>query len=572
MRKLLLTFLTLSSILNASQTEANRIHAHLILCDPETACSEAQAVLNRNPQDQAVWQAYIQALAKAGDEKSMVAAWNRYVQLFPDDHENRELLEAMAWGVIEEGAKSSSPIQRIISMLAAHMTRDIKGIAILKNNLKDRNALVRSVGLQLSSQHRDAELADEVLGLFRTEKNWEVRLEAIKAIGPMHIKEAEEELLQILSHQKTRAEEKLAAIQSLANLFDQVERRQIEQLTQSNRGGLRMLGSYIVRHFGMSDEGDLIIPLLNDTSPEVRAEALQTLGVLRISEANGKDVTHIATHLLQDPDHKVAISAAWYLTIQGRDSGSEALHRWLSHRKKETRRLAASALAATGKYGIETLRKAFFEEQEPYVKLNLALGLISQRVDTQAACQALYTVLVNDTSRWNWEEQGIFRVLAESRLRHRTAIPNYPEAVNQMTRLEILNLLAMMNYPGAQSAIKQFLQEHKWGITGTASAVLLTEGDDEAIDLVKKLIEDPNSEIQIQAALVLALWGKDEKAIEVLQKSYNTSDRQMKEKILEGIGRVGAMSSVPFLVDGLDESYPTLRMISASSLLLCLYH
>jgi HEAT repeat protein len=58
----------------------------------------------------------------------------------------------------------------------------------------------------------------------------------------------------------------------------------------------------------------------------------------------------------------------------------------------------------------------------------------------------------------------------------------------------------------------------------------------------------------------------------ILQKVYPTTDRETKERILEGIGRVGSMQSIPFLVDALDEPFQNLRIIAAAALIQCLNH
>jgi HEAT repeat protein len=141
-----------------------------------------------------------------------------------------------------------------------------------------------------------------------------------------------------------------------------------------------------------------------------------------------------------------------------------------------------------------------------------------------------------------------------------------------LTRLEILNVLAVMDDPRAQPAIKNFLQERTWGVSGLAAALLLTEGDELALQYVQELLGDSSDKVKVQAALILALWGRGEGSINVLQEAYEDADREMKERLLEGIGHVGASSSIPFLTKRLKESYQTLRIVAAASLLKCLYH
>jgi HEAT repeat protein len=174
--------------------------------------------------------------------------------------------------------------------------------------------------------------------------------------------------------------------------------------------------------------------------------------------------------------------------------------------------------------------------------------------------------------KWMWKEISTFRAVAPSDLKHDSAVPQYPEGMDQLVRLEVLNIIAMMRYPHAQSAVCKILKQKMWGVTGTAAALLLTECGEEALDLVKSLLSTPDHKVRMQAALILSLWGREPEAIATLQQGYEKGDRQMKEKILEGIGRLGADSSIPFLVGRLNESSQSLRIIAASALLEALYH
>jgi HEAT repeat protein len=127
-------------------------------------------------------------------------------------------------------------------------------------------------------------------------------------------------------------------------------------------------------------------------------------------------------------------------------------------------------------------------------------------------------------------------------------------------------------YPGALNAVLQYLRERSWGITGAAAALLLTEGDEESLAIVRTLLKDPVDKVQLQAALLLSLWGNDPEAIAVLQRLYPSVPRQKKEQILEALGKIGDSSSLPFLVERLEEPYQTLRMIAAVAILQTLYH
>lgn len=551
---------------------AKNVQAHIQIKDFQTASEVAHQGLQQYPQAQIIWEAYILALAKNLDEKNMLSAWSRYVSLYPEKRENNAIIENLAWGIIEKAAESNSPIMRCMAMLAGFFSQDAKGIAILHRNFQDRSSFIRSTAIELSSYLHDDKLKDAVFHLFKMEKVWSVRIEAIKAAGKMKIAAAKPLLVSIVANDESIAEEKVAAIQAIISLLDTIERDEVRKLANSDRAGLRHLACQVVAHFDLIRDLDLILPLLNDNHSEVRTAALETLGILRISFYEGSSVLPAISSKLLDPDSNVAVTAAWALTLIDPLQGQAAFKPWFNHESSETRRFASSALSACGKYGFPLTLTIFNETTDQYVKMNLAFCLLGQKVNPSLACEALYNGLIQEKERWMWEEKSIFRVLAPSKIKYDDTSLQHPEETNQLARLEILNILAMMQYPHAQEAIKQFLKEKNWEIISLASGVLLTEGDESALILVQNLLNDPDAKIRIQAALTLAQWGKDEKSLSVLEQAYPSANRELKEKILEGILKVGSPLSIPFLLDRLHDPSQSIRLIAAAALLQCLYN
>ena len=171
-----------------------------------------------------------------------------------------------------------------------------------------------------------------------------------------------------------------------------------------------------------------------------------------------------------------------------------------------------------------------------------------------------------------WEQNAQVRILAPSLLRHIEQIPNYPKVTDQMVRLDLLNILCIMNHPKAQHAVKGFVKNESWGITGAAVAVLLEQGDEEAMTVISSLLKDEDPQVRVQAAFILAMMGNDPAAVKVLQEAYPKMARDIKIQILEAIGHVGSLDSVPFLIDILGEPFQMLRVVAASAMIQCLYH
>ncbi len=549
-----------------------KIYAHLTLHDARSATEEASYALTQFPDNHELNKLYIKALSLLHREKELIQFTHNYLEKFPDKKKDRQILEDLSWGVIENASSSNAPLVRIYALLAAFFSNDAKGIQLIQKALLDSNFFLRAAAIKVSSMLNDLKLQTQMIRLINEEPNFTVRLEAIKAVGLMKANLAKNDLERIIADEQMEHEERAAAIESLVNLLDVAKRDEIEALTKSQRVGFRLLACEIVLFQEMKDAIDLIIPLLKDVRREVRRAALETLGFLQIIEFKGVNISELVTPLLKDIDPTVAMTSAFVILLNDKESGQKALKPFFESTNLEERLMASAVLVKAGKHAMPLIFEVFEETKDPFVKMNLSFGLIGQRQNTESACNALYLGLKTQKEPLIFVNVGEFKYLTKSKPQATELIPNEKESMNQLVRLEILNMLSIMKYKDIEVAIKEFLQERSWGISLMASALLLTEGDESAIEHVQNLLKDPSEKVRVQAALILSLWSQGDEALPVLQQAYSSADREMKEKILEGIGRIGSFSSVPFLLDCLKEPFQLLRVIAASSLLQILYH
>lgn len=564
----LLVALTVTSLISNSYGNENalrRIEAHLRLSDGVSAAGEAFQWVDREPESAAPYEYLIKSLALSGDEEGMMVCWGNYKKLFPEKAFEKDILEPMCWGILEKGARAPSFSTKLTAMIGAAITQDIKGVKALLRGLNDSNVQVRAVAVELASLYGDDPLKQEFKRLFHKERSIDVRKLLFKGIAKLELVDTLPELMGLLSKNTVTLGEKKEIIKTLAHLKKDVTRDQLLSLVSSRQAVLKILACECILDGMLKKEAHLLQSLLNDSQPDVKVAALYTLGFLRIPVCD--DVYKALSH-----HHPlVRITAAWNLLLDGKKEGEDVLTDLLSHEKREIRLQAAGVLATSGTYGVTCMQRGFTQQSDPYVKANLALGLLRQRVDTEAACRYLDQFLRENQDQWMWGE-GLFSVLQKSTLVHKPSVPNYPEAMNQKVRLEILNLLAILEYPGTQELIRNFLQKRHISITSLAAEVLLGEGDEASLDLIRNLLDDPNPEIAVEAALVLGVLGKDESAIPTLIQKYPQADRSLKIKILEALGRVGSLQTVPFLVEQLKDPSQILRIISACVLIQTLNH
>ncbi len=555
------------SLFSSEADVVKRVKAYLAINDHFGASDEALDGLQLYPNSSNLWEVYLKALGERGDEVGLLEGWDKYRKLNLGNPPKPEVLENLCWGIIRNGSKNSSPLVRLIALLAAFLGNDARGVEIMCQSLRDSHAVIRGAAAELAGNMRDGILCEVVLERLKVERDSDVQLELIRAIGEMDLKEALPYLLQVLTQSGSQAEMRAAAIGSVLNLMEDIDQDQLRGFAASNRAGLRLLACECIAYLGSIRDVDLLIGLTEDTNSEVRASSLQCLGILPLNEAQKEKIKIVAKGLSEDPDYWVAISAAWLLTLLQKEEGQALLKRWMGNEAMDVRLLAAGALVGAGRYGSPLLEETFRTTQDRFVRVNLALGMISSRLDSMGACEVLHVAMVEDKSRWMKEEKGLFSYIGPSKVKFKEGIPNYPETVNQLLRLDLINMMAMLRYPMAQEVAQSFLRERAWGVTGMASALLLTEGDEAAVKIVEGLLKDPNQKVRAQAGLILGLWGGDEAAMGVLVGAYGLGHRDLKEQILEAMGNIRSAAVVPFLTEKLQEQSQTLRLIAASSLL-----
>lgn len=562
-----LFFILLTGLCFADEQEwIMRLEALRVLKDPVLSVQSADTALREYPQQKKILERAIMLYADAGDRERLFQNYRKYQELYPEV--NRDLVEEMAWGVIETGSQSQAPITRIIAMVAGAMSNDSRGIRILAKGHQDSHRLVRLLAGEFSCHFRDATLQEIVLVRLQQEKDYAIRLALTKGCGNMGMKEAEPILLQIISNERTRAEEKVAAIASLVNMKQSADRKEVESFVRSPRAGLRMLGSELLRWNNRREDDDLVLVLLEDANPDVKASAIETAGLLGLKAA---DLDRLEA-LAKERNPEIALRAAWWMTLQNPARGQKLFQPYFLSEKSQERQLAAAFLARTGRYGFPLTINAFQATTDPFVALSLAQVLIEERKEPALAARYIREFLQHQKERIAKKSSGIAEWIALATDDDSSDIPNLKEASNQMVRLELINALAIEGDPEALEAVKALLKERSWGVTGVAASLLLTEGDPEAADLIKELLKDPSDKVRLQAALVLGIWGRSPDALSTLEQLYPRASRDQKEHILEALGSIGDSSSLPFLVERMNEHQQVLRMIAASSVLRTLYH
>jgi HEAT repeat protein len=535
-----------------------RIKGHLLLQDFSSAMEEGALFIAQFPFSDELRKLYIKALAFNGREAEAIGLVKKYF----DNKVDIKLLEDVAWGILESGTKSSQYSVKITSLIGAYLTRDVHAVRIILEMMRDSNAIIRMVAVKFSSEFQDEILKREISLMLRKEKLWLVRLEVIKTAGLMKLSKDTSFLSDIASSGETTYDEKAAAVEALINIYDDINELELRRLFHSPKGGLREFACRAAQHFEMKKMEGELLELTTDSMNDVKIEALH--GLVFLNSVNDK-VKEALKKCEEDINAKVAITASWAMLVLYGEGIN--LEKWLFDNDEDNRRFAAAAIASSGKSGIKLAMEGLNKSKDEFVKLNLALGLIGQRKDVKRCQDILHNGIREKKQMWMWDYSNKFSMLTVSQIRHMDQIPNYPEAVDQMTELQVISLLSITEDSRAASLLKTFIKEKRWGISGVAAVTLLQEGDEDSLRAIKGLLTDEDINVRTQAALVLALYGKDDSVVSVLEGAYMNADRELKLHILEALGFVHASASFKFFLNVLDEPFEVLRIAGASSLI-----
>lgn len=525
------------------------IYHHLSIGDEKGACETAARLIDECPLDPEILQAHVLALESSGNHVAACRSYDLLCERFPDRAHDRPLVEGMAWSVLEGASRSSTLSTRIFSLIGAHYGQDARGVAILKRGLEDSHPEVRRIAAELAANFRDQPIVATLKRLSLDDPDFRVRISSLSSLGK------QEEVPFLLSRlegwQKTEEEREV----TIAALLDKIDAHKIDGLLKSPVKEFKILAALAVGEQGLKEKGAALIPLLSDPSGEVRRAA--ALALSRLGSEN-----EALLHAKNDIDPLVQV-AALYAALK---EGSQVSFDLLTHPRSDVRIHAAKAFVKS--QATEEMLRAYEFSKDPFVRLNLAIGLIEEGRRDESLIETLSML---PAGKLMWGDTLYGRAIFPTKKVHEPLVPNLPEVEDKRVRLELLGIFAMLRPTLAEEKIAAYLDKTDWGMTLIASSLLLTEGEGGWSQGVQSLLTHKSGKVRIQAALILALWGQDDEAVDTLIKEYPTAPRDLKERILEGLGNIGSPRAIPFLAQELKSGYETLKIIAATALLMCLY-
>lgn len=548
------------------------MRAHLLLKDPRSAASAAGQQLEHHPESRRLKLLRLEALCLQGNELEALQAWK---SLSPSEQmtaEARQPLETLAWGTLRKASASAQLAIRMHALTACASTADVRAIPLVLDELRSSVAPLRALAVRAGVQLRDEPIRRELLRMMDEERVWYVRLELLRAVGRLQMRDQLPRLQEIISSPRTSAEEKYTAMIAYAEMVEELPEEELLKMLCHPRAGLRELACQLISYLELTQYVEQVGILLEDPSPDVRASAVWVLS--QLPQEQVEPFLPCLRQHLSDHAAEVAMLSARALCLIDREDRGVHLASWLEAPLASHRRFAAAALASCGPRAVELMEEQAFASDDPFVRLHLALGLIGQRKQVAHASQMLFhDFFMTEQGLLMWDPAvPFFRTLAPSEVRHVQQVAQYPILIDQHVRLELLGLLALCGHEGALSSVRQLLHEDLLGISSKAASLLLQEGEEGAIATLEELLTDSHPSIRLQAALMLAFSGSAEKGTEVLCREYPQANREIKMELLKALGEIGEQQAIPFLLQVLEEPFQAPRVMAACALIRCLYH
>ncbi|MCB1135535.1 MAG: HEAT repeat domain-containing protein, partial [Chlamydiia bacterium] len=512
--------------------------------------------------------AQVSEVLQLAQEGRLQEALVRYATVEPSLQAS--LREELAWLVVRQGADSPSLPARLYALIGAGMTHDVRAVELLEKGMRDRNQRVRHLAVQLSASYPDESLRQCLVAALGDSQYHSLRSEAVRALAHFPRSDTESVLLAQLDRVDLPMGQRLALAEALSSFNEAVPDEDVLDLAQSPSAGLRLLSCRLAEAKASEGIRKQLLNLCRDALPDIRMAAFEALA-LQTYQTLPESILSAWERGLDDIDPKVRITCAWALLVHGRPKGEEALQVILQGRDPRSQRLASAVLSHSGSAGLALSARMLDELDDPACQINLAMALISQRHDTERAAKVLRESLQRHRARLCWRDtQSLFEGVYPQGPERMG--PGHAVAVDQMTRLRLLSVVALVEPQHALPLIEGMLNSRLSQVSALALYEVLSEGDRAQIEGLSALLDSPKQQVRVQAALLLALCGRDPTAREVLEEAYPEADRPSKERILEGLGAIGDSASLPLLLSALEEPFETLRIIAAAAVIQCENH
>lgn len=545
--------------------EEEKIEARIVLGDFLGAEETAEAFLEEAPENAKVRHLLLKALVAQGKSVKSV----RLIQSLNDPLEFTDWMEEGAWAVIKKASVSPSLESQMRALIGAFLTQDIKAARLIERALGASNQHLKLLAIHLAGYYPDSFIKQALFSLVSLPERPAVRQEAIASLCQINDPEVRAFLEEALSEKKFSDRGKIATLARCYEARISLEKHIIIDLVQNASPLFRIYGIYLIdQALDASWVATLTSLALNDTSSHVQLAAVEVLARSYPKIVVPSEFLEGIAPFLEASDLNLRLASAYYFARKGEEAGYKVLLEVINTSHPFWGNFAAALLVQSGEQGLAYAGKLFKELRDPFIRLNLAMGLVGQQKNQQEVVEFLGALVADPDIRLEKKDEGIASFFLTDQFEQVPYV--YLFQKDKVLKLELLNLISRFDKEKAIEGMRVFLKDRNFSLGALSARLLLSEGDEDLFQGIKQLLKEEDGRLRVHAALTLALWAKDQTALPVLLEEYPKASRREKELILEGLGQIRSEKAVPFLLERLSEPSETLQVMAASSLLLSL--
>lgn len=515
----------------------------------------------------------VELLTKLGmTDQALLLLKEKAVFLDPKKKENFLTLENLSWSILSNQNKASEQVQ-IAALVGAFFTQDAKAAILLKNSLYSSNYKMRAIAATFVSHFRDPFLIEALLSRLKEEKQFDVKIELIRACGKLKLKESANYLEEILLSSSATLEMKKEALVACTEIFEGINIDQLKFFLFSKRTPYKRLGLKLL--LTLEEVPDQVLldlqKFLSDEIVDVRQEALITVGFLSSKIEFKKEVKDLVEEMTKEKHPMISLLANWAKSKMEKKAHDQ-LFKYFQAEDLDVVCLAIKLAASVSIKAHEAVER-LLEHQNPFIRLNSAITLLEYNHAKEKAVRVI-DKLLDDSHLVIMEKKLVtedFSVFFPSKVRHHPFIPAYPKVMDGMARMNILNVLAIHEPKIVKKHLKNLLMKKEAMVTFYTLGLIMQE-ELEHFDDLKELSEDKDPDLAMAAAMALAFIGKEPTLAKKLEKLFEQVDFENKIRILEALGAIGNKESIPFLIQVMQKPFSSLQIVAATALIQTLYH
>ncbi len=566
-------FLT-SAHTSSAEEFAKMIEANIVIKDYSKAFEISELGMKIFPQDIVLKDLSIRSLALADHPRKALKLYQESREINSLNlHKDFDLIEDLAWSMLLN-QKDSTELVKLIALSGALHTSDSRALKLLIESLDSSNFAIRLAAAKYGAYFPDQIVKEKLYEKLKSETKAEVRVALIRSVAMLKMDNALGLLKGLLQTKNLSSMEESACIEAILRIKENFTISEIEYFSKNKSIGLRSLALHYLFYYGDSKDSSLIFAFLKDPVLEIQLQAIGAIGSMNLDFSLYPETHTLLKEYMQCDNVYLSTAASWLLLQCGEKMAIEGLRKGILSGSNKVKQFTAGYIASGGMKSYSLMEECFKNQEDPYIKATMALSMIKLNHKEKEAIDYLCHFVAHHKEKIQEDHISFFdgTIILPTKALHHHITHQYPEMIDQMTRLNLLNTLCIVEAKQAVGLTKDLLKKSVWGVAGNAAVLLLGESDVDAVEMIRTMLNDKDEAISLQAALALAFFAKDNTGLDRLIEGYSKVNFETKMYILEALGNIGDRKALPFLLKTMGEPFEILTKIAAASVILCLYH